>query len=154
MLGRTAGQKDEQVKPVRQPVVLIADAHEHYRGGLVRAIVMHPQLSLGAVTDDGLAALALIASQVPDVALLDVRLPHLDGFAISQRLQIREPPLRTRVVLLTAVQGEVQQARARKVGAASCLSKEAPRSDICRALLAAVGGASAAHDTDPGKSAA
>lgn len=116
--------------------VLVADGHEHYRGGLVRAIATHPGLSVEAVTDDGLVALSLILSRRPDVAVLDVRLPGLDGFAISQRLRCGEPHLATRVVLLAAVPDPAQRTRAGALGAVGPLSKEVSRLEICEALVA------------------
>lgn len=120
-----------------RPIVLIADGHEHYRGGLVRAIAMHPGLALGAVTDDGLVALSLILNDRPDVAVLDVRLPGLDGFAICQRVWAAEPRPPTRVVLLAAVPDPAQRARAGAFGAIGPLSKDASRWEICGALIAA-----------------
>jgi DNA-binding NarL/FixJ family response regulator len=124
------------VKYPGRPRVLIADGHEHYRGGLVRAIAMHPGLRLGPVTDDGLVALSLILSERPDVAVLDVRLRGLDGFAISQRL-CGEPRMPTRVVLLAAVPDPSQRSRARAVGALGPLSKDTSRWEICDAVIAA-----------------
>jgi len=128
------------VEDAGRRTVLIADTHEHYRSGLVRAIAMHPGLELGGVTDDGFAALSLIISQRPDLALLDVRLPGLDGFAITRRLMAGEPPPRTRVVLLSAVLDHAQRARARTVGAVGCLGKDASRWEICSALIAVARG--------------
>jgi two-component system, NarL family, nitrate/nitrite response regulator NarL len=120
-----------------RPRVLIADGHEHYRSGLVRAIAVHPGLRLEAVTDDGLVALSLILSQRPDVAVLDVRLSGLDGFAISQRLSWGEQRPPTRVVLLAAVPDQAQRSRARALGAVGPLSKEVSRWEICDAVIAA-----------------
>jgi two-component system invasion response regulator UvrY len=119
------------------PKVLIADGHEHYRGGLVRAVAMHPGLRLDTVTDDGLVALSLIESQHPDVAVLDVRLPGLDGFVISERLSCTTPRPATCVVLLAAVPDRAQRARAWSLGAVGPLSKDASRWEICCALIAA-----------------
>jgi DNA-binding NarL/FixJ family response regulator len=125
------------VKYPGRPTVLIADGHEHYRSGLVRAIAMHPGLRLGPVTDDGLVALSLILSERPDVAVLDVRLSGLDGFAISQRLFCEEPRTPTRVVLLAAVPDPAQRSRARDLGAVGPLSKDTSRWEICDAVITA-----------------
>jgi DNA-binding NarL/FixJ family response regulator len=125
------------VKYPGRPRVLIADGHEHYRSGLVRAIAMHPGLRLGAVTDDGLVALSLILSERPDVAVLDVRLSGLDGFAISQRLLCAAPRTPTRVLLLAAVPDPSQRSRARALGAVGPLSKDTSRWEICDAVIAA-----------------
>lgn len=123
-----------------RPTVLVADAHEHYCSGLVRAIGGHPGLRLGAVVDDGCEALSLIMTELPDLALLDVRLGGLDGFAICEQLMSAEPGSRTGVVLMSAVLDQAQLARARAVGAIGPLSKELSRWEICEALLAAARG--------------
>ncbi|HSC02767.1 MAG TPA: response regulator transcription factor [Solirubrobacteraceae bacterium] len=120
-----------------RPRVLIADGHEHYRSGLVRAIATHPMLRLGAVADDGLVALSLILSERPDVAVLDVRLAGLDGFAISQRLSCEQPRPTTRVVLLAAVPDRAQRTRALALGAVGPLSKDVSRWEICDAVITA-----------------
>lgn len=131
-----------------RPTVLIADPHEQYRGGLARAIAMHPRLRVDSVTDDGFVALSLILTRKPDLALLDVRLGGLDGFRISERLKSEREHPETRIVLLTAVLDHAQRTRALSVGAVDCLAKDASRSEICDALLAiARGGPS--HEDKP-----
>lgn len=140
MLAAAIRRDHERVKDDRRPTVLIADAHERYRNGIVRAIESYSGLRVSGVTDDGLATLSLILSQRPQVALVDVRLPRLDGFSISARLLNCQPRPPTRVLLLTAVLDQAQRDRARSVGAVGCLGKDASRLEICDALLAAAAG--------------
>ena len=123
-----------------QPTVLIADPHEEYRSGLVRAVTMHPSLCLDSVADDGFVALSLIVTRKPNLALLDVRLAGLDAFRITERVNSERAVLKTRIVLLTALLDPAQKARARSVGAVDCLAKDASRSEICDALLAVARG--------------
>jgi two-component system, NarL family, nitrate/nitrite response regulator NarL len=123
-----------------RPTVLIADPHEEYRSGLVRAITMHRSLCLDSVAEDGFEALALIMTRKPDLALLDVRLAGLDAFRISERLNSEGAVLKTRIVLLTALLDPAQKARALSVGAVDCLAKDASRSEICDALVAVARG--------------
>jgi two-component system, NarL family, nitrate/nitrite response regulator NarL len=131
-----------------RPTVLIADAHEQYRSGLVRAITMHPGLRVDSVTDDGLIALSLIFTRKPDLAVLDVRLGGLDGFRIAERLG-EHGRSDTRIVLLTAVLDHAQWTRALSVGAVECLAKDASRTEICDALLAiARGGPGEAYEVE------
>lgn len=115
--------------------VLLADAHEIYRAGMARAIAAHPALTLIAVASDGPSALAKISGATPDVALLDVRLPKVDGFAVLERLAASHPTLSTRVLLIIAVLDRPLTARALAIGAHGCLSKEASRGEICRTLV-------------------
>ena len=120
--------------------VLLADSHEQYRHGLERAIIAHPALTLVAVTDNGDEAMSLILRMRPAVALLDVRLPGIDGFAIGERLAVLEPPVPTRLVLLLAVPDRTQIVRTFGAGAFACLAKEASRLEICETLIAAAHG--------------
>ena len=130
------------------PTVLVADAHERYRSGLVRAITAHPELKCEGVSDHGVAALALILRRRPAVAVLDVRLPGLDGFAIGRRLRNLDLRPRTQVVLLSAMLDEPLRRRARALGAPACLSKDTSRQEICAALVAIARGRSSDPDTD------
>ena len=118
--------------------VVVADDHPIYREGLAAAIRERPDLELVAECEDGDEAVDAVRAHRPDVALLDVRMPRLDGVDALTRLGgVRS---QTRVVFLSAFgEGEVV-ARALAAGAAGFLSKEAERSDICDALVAAASG--------------
>ena len=118
--------------------VVIADDHPVYRDGIARALLDREQYRIVGETGDGEAALQLIALHRPDVALLDLRMPTLDGLAILRRL--RRDGIHVPVVLLSAfVQPEIVD-RALTAGAAGCLSKDAPREEILDALDAAARG--------------
>jgi len=98
---------------------------------MARAIRAHNELELVGEVDGGVAALAALTELRPDVALLDVRMPGLDGLEVTQRLRAIEPPLPTRVVLLSAYMDDTVVARAKEVGADAYLSKAASRKEIC-----------------------
>jgi CheY-like chemotaxis protein len=81
--------------------VVIADDHPVYRDGIARALLDRGRFyRLVGETGDGEVALRLIARHRPDVALLDVRMPTLDGLAILRRL--RRDGIPVPVVLLSA----------------------------------------------------
>ena len=111
--------------------VVVADDHESYRRGLARALEAHEGLRLVGQASDGAEALDLITELAPDLALLDVRMPKLDGLEVCRRLQGSG----VRTVLLSAYAGDALEHRAWEVGAAACLSKEATRTEICETLL-------------------
>lgn len=117
--------------------VVVADDHESYRKGLARAIDACDGLQLVGQASDGAEALDLITALMPELALLDVRMPKLDGLEVCRRLQ----GSRVRTVLLSAYAGDALEERAREVGAAACLSKERTRTDICETLLNVAAGA-------------
>ncbi len=80
--------------------VVVADDHPLYRDGVVRALLASGQVEIVAEAPDGRVALAAIQEHQPDVALLDYKLPGLDGVAVTHAV-IRER-LRTRVLIVSA----------------------------------------------------
>jgi two-component system nitrate/nitrite response regulator NarL len=109
-----------------------------YRDGLVQAIKDRPDLDLVAEACDGREALESIQRHEPDVALLDVRMPGLEGPAVLQAL-VREHAS-TRVVFVSAFIDSALVYAAIAAGAAGYLSKDAARREICDALVAAARG--------------
>jgi two-component system nitrate/nitrite response regulator NarL len=112
--------------------VVIADDHETYRRGLARAIRRFGTLELVGEASDGSEALALIREASPDIAVLDVRMPGLDGLEIARRLRELGG---TTVVLLTGSSTEELAAAAEAAGVQALLSKDLARDDICHRLL-------------------
>src|SRR3954467_65906 len=78
----------------RRTRVLVADDHPLYREGVVRAIKERPELELVGECDDGRAALEQIRELEPDVALLDVKMPLLDGTAVLNAVDREKLPTR------------------------------------------------------------
>ncbi|MCW3038655.1 MAG: two component transcriptional regulator, LuxR family [Solirubrobacterales bacterium] len=115
----------------RPLTVLIADDSDAYRAGIARAVRAHADLELVGEVDGGDAALDAITRLAPDIALLDVRMPGLDGLEVCQRVRAMSPPADTKVVLLSAYMDATVVARAREVGADAYLSKAASRREIC-----------------------
>jgi two-component system, NarL family, nitrate/nitrite response regulator NarL len=131
----TRGAAPAQKGKVR---VMVADDHPVYREGVVRALVASGQIEIVAESDEGRSALAAIQEHEPDVALLDYKLPLLDGLAVT-RAVVRDQ-LPTRVVLLSAFTDGGIVYRALEGGAAGYLPKEARREQIVDAVLACARG--------------
>jgi two-component system nitrate/nitrite response regulator NarL len=134
---------DESKRPA---TVVIADDHPVYRDGLARAITRHPALSLVAQAGDGREAARLIEAVRPDVAVLDVHLPGIDGITLCAWAATRRLDSHTRVMLLSAYVDSVLVSRAVAVGAAGYLGKDALREEICEAILQVASGATAFSD--------
>ena len=103
--------------------VLVVDDNEDHRFLTRRALAPLRDRVEVALAEDGPAALAAIAKQAPDVVLLDVKMPGMDGFEVLRR--IREDA-RTRtlpVVLFTSSDNEDDQARAASLGASGFVTK-------------------------------
>jgi two-component system nitrate/nitrite response regulator NarL len=118
--------------------VVVADDHPAYREGVVRMLTGSGQIEVVAQVEDGAAALAAIREHQPDVALLDYKLPRLDGVAVTHAV-VRDG-LRTRVVFLSAFTESGLVYQALQTGAAGYLPKEARREQIVDGVLACARG--------------
>ena len=118
--------------------VFVADDHPVFRDGLVRALRSRPDFELVGESSDGRGALEALRELQPDVALLDVKMPGLDGPSIAHAL--RRDRLPTRVVLISAHAPSELVYRAISLGAAAYLSKEASREEICDTVAAVARG--------------
>ena len=118
--------------------VLVADDHPLYREGVIRAIRERPDLELVAECDDGREALDRIKELRPDVAVLDVKMPGLDGTGVLNAVEREQLP--TRVAFLSAYLDGAVVYSAVSGGAAAYLSKEADRAEICDAIAAVARG--------------
>lgn len=125
--------------------VLLADDHPAYRSGIARAIADDRRLELVGEAESGDGALARIREVEPDVALLDVRMPGLDGIGLVRAL-VNEGT-ETRVLLLSAFTDGALIHEALAVGAAGYLSKEATEEEICEAIVRAAHGERAVSPT-------
>jgi two-component system, NarL family, nitrate/nitrite response regulator NarL len=114
--------------------VVVADDHPLYREGVVRALTASGRIEVVAEAEGGREALAEIQSKTPDVALLDYKLPGLDGVAIAHAV-VRDG-LATRVLLLSAFTDSGLVYEALQTGVAGYLPKEAKRDQIVDAVVA------------------
>jgi DNA-binding NarL/FixJ family response regulator len=120
----------------RSVSVLVVDDSPVFRRGMGRAVAIHAGLDLVGEADCGEAALAAIERLRPDVVLLDLRMPDLDGFAVLERLRDADPPASCRVLIVSASLDDEVERAAVAAGAVACVSKDSPRADICAAALA------------------
>jgi two-component system nitrate/nitrite response regulator NarL len=118
--------------------VVVADDHPLYRDGVVRALQASGRAEVVAEAEDGRVALEEIQKHKPDVALLDYRLPELDGVEVTHAI-VRDG-LPTRVLLLSAFTDSGVVYKALQVGVAGYVSKEARREQIVDAVLACARG--------------
>jgi two-component system nitrate/nitrite response regulator NarL len=118
--------------------VVVADDHPLYREGVVRALTASGQVEVVAEAGDGRTALAEIQEHSPEVALLDYKLPDLDGVAVVHA--VTRDGLGTRVLLLSAFTDSGLVYEALQTGAAGYLPKEAKREQIVDAVLACARG--------------
>jgi two-component system nitrate/nitrite response regulator NarL len=120
---------------VRTFSVLLADGHEAYRDGLARAVAAHPRLELAGEAADGRRALELLLELEPDIGILEVRMPQLDGLEVCDILSGLDWPLRTRLVLISGEVNETLAAAAGEIGLDAVLSKDSTRTQLCERIV-------------------
>jgi two-component system NarL family response regulator len=123
-----AAKKTRKVKDVpKKPRigVLIADDHSVLRQGVVSLIGFEADMTVVAEASDGREAVELWKRHRPDVMLLDLRMPELDGVGVIK--QIRAEDENTRIVVLTTFDGDEDIYRAIQAGAKGYLLKDVPR---------------------------
>ncbi|RIS77085.1 response regulator [Mycobacteroides abscessus] len=113
--------------------VVVGDDHPLFREGVVRALTAGGQITVVAEAENGTGALELIREHRPDVALVDYRMPELDGTQVAAA--VRRDELPTRVLLLSAHDDAAIVYRALEEGAAGFLSKESTRTELVGAVL-------------------
>lgn len=113
--------------------VVVGDDHPLFREGVVRALTASGQIAVVAEAENGADALALIREHAPDVALVDYRMPELDGTQVAAA--VRRDELTTRVLLLSAHDDAAIVYHALAEGAAGFLSKESTRAELVSAVL-------------------
>ena len=113
--------------------VVVGDDHPLFRDGVVRALTSSGSIEVVAEADDGLSALEAIRKHSPQVALLDYRMPGMDGAEVAAAVKRDELP--TRVLLVSAHDESAIVFRALQDGAAGFLPKESTRSELVNAVL-------------------
>ncbi|NYJ06381.1 response regulator [Petropleomorpha daqingensis] len=118
--------------------VLVVDDHPVVRGGLVGWLDAQPDLAVVGEAGDGQEALARVAETTPDVVLMDLRMPRMDGVAAIERLAATHPGVR--VLVLTTYDTDADIVRAVEAGASGYLLKDAPLPQLADAVRAAARG--------------
>jgi DNA-binding NarL/FixJ family response regulator len=118
--------------------VLVADDQQLLRAGFRVILESEPDIEVVGEAADGVEALEVARDTRPDVVLMDVRMPRLDGLTATERLlATSEPP---RVVVLTTFDQNEYVVRALRAGAYGFLLKDAPASRLVTAVRAAASG--------------
>ncbi len=120
--------------------ILIADDHPVVRTGLQGMLAGEGDFEVVGEARDGREAVEKAALLEPDVVLMDLRMPVLDGVAATEL--IRAGRSQTQVLILTTYDTDGDILRALDVGAVGCLLKDSPREELFRAVRAAARGES------------
>ena len=121
--------------------VLLADDQTMVRAGFRLILSAEPDIAVVGEAADGVEAVAAARRLRPDVTLMDIRMPRLDGISATRRLA-SEAPAVTRVVVLTTFDVDSHVYDALRAGASGFLLKNAPPEELVQAIrLVADGGA-------------
>jgi len=120
--------------------IAVADDHPVVRDGLVAMLETQPDFQIVGSAATGADAVALVASSNPDVLLLDLEMPVLDGVGVLHRLH--DDDARVRVIVFTVFDTDERIIAAVEAGAAGYLLKGAPRADVFAAVRVVARGGS------------
>ena len=112
--------------------VLIADDQALIRVGLRKILDAEPELDVVGEAEDGAAAVAGARRLRPDVVLMDIRMPNLDGIEATRRIVAAQP--QTRVLILTTFGLDAYVYEALRAGASGFMLKDAPPEEIAAAV--------------------
>ncbi|WP_169951934.1 response regulator transcription factor [Microbispora sp. H11081] len=118
--------------------VLVVDDQSVVREGLVLLLGLLPEIEVVGSAGDGEAALRLVADHRPDVVLMDLRMPRMDGVEATRAIRARFPG--TQVVVLTTYTDDESVFAALRAGARGFLTKSADAEEIARAVTTVMNG--------------
>jgi RNA polymerase sigma factor (sigma-70 family) len=118
--------------------ILLADDHSMIRHGLRLVLEEQPDFLVVGEAADGREAVHLAEALKPDIALLDIRMPNLNGIEAARQMKARQPNIA--VIMLSIFADEGYVLRSLKAGACGYLLKESPETDLIHAIHCAYEG--------------
>jgi DNA-binding NarL/FixJ family response regulator len=112
--------------------LLLADDHEVVREGLRLSLLRTPHLRIVGEAPDGETAIALTERRRPDVVIMDLRMPQMDGIEATEEIMRRMPD--AKVLIFTAYSERALLTRGLESGAKGYVLKEAPHATLLRAI--------------------
>jgi DNA-binding NarL/FixJ family response regulator len=120
------------------PTVMIIDDQTLFRRGLVKLLESDPRIKIVDDAANGAEAMEKIANNPPDVVLVDIKMPVMDGIEATRRIVSQYP--KTRVLVLTTFENDGYVVEAMRAGASGYLLKDSQPEAIVTAMLAIMSG--------------
>jgi len=125
-------QKSTPVAGQAKIRVLIADDHPMVRDGIKANLKPHRDITVVAEANDGVEAITFIKEHLPDVVLLDLRMPRMDGLEVIAEVNTSKLP--SKVIIMTTFETEADVCRSIKAGARGYLLKDSSQEEILDAI--------------------
>jgi DNA-binding NarL/FixJ family response regulator len=120
-------------RPTQRPItILVVDDHPMLREGVAAVLQLRDDMKLVGEAQNGAEAVARFRELRPDVVLMDLQMPEMNGVQAIEAIR-REAP-NARIVVLTTYEGDVQALRAMKAGAAGYLLKSSLRKELIETI--------------------
>jgi DNA-binding NarL/FixJ family response regulator len=146
--GSTGGDQSPGGSP--DPIrVLIADDHALFRRGLEMVLVEEPDIELVGQASDGAEAVSRAGEALPDVVLMDIRMPKTSGIEAARAMKEAAPS--AKIVMLTISDEEEDLFEAIRSGASGYLLKDIPLDEVADAVRSVYGGQSLINPSMAGK---
>ena len=127
-----------EIRPAEPCTLMVADDHPVVREGLIAMIERQPNMRVVAQASNGQEAVDQFLARRPDVGLLDLRMPGMNGVDAVVAICEREPA--ARLIILTTYQGQEEIYRALRAGALGYLLKDAPAEELVESIRAVSAG--------------
>ncbi len=134
----TATQPPAATAPARTARVLIVDDQTLFRSGLGRLLGADDRVTIVGEAVDGADALKMTLALKPDVVLMDIKMPNVDGIEATRRILAESP--KTKVLMLTTFEADNHVIQALKAGASGYVLKDSQAGAIVSSILAVVAG--------------
>ena len=123
---------------LRKPIhVLIADDHRLFAQALEAILATDERIEVVGHAEDGVEAVELASSLEPDVTLMDIVMPKMDGFEATRRIRADRPT--ACILMLTGSNSRTDVDRARKAGAAGYVTKDRIAAELIDAIIEVAG---------------
>jgi DNA-binding NarL/FixJ family response regulator len=129
--------------------VIICDDQAIVRDGLEMLLKLEPDIEIVGLADDGAAAVELVAAKKPDIILMDLKMPVMNGVEATRQIRTRYPEVK--VLVLTTYDDDEWVFDAIQAGASGYLLKDTPRDEVIRAIRGTLTGKTYVDPTVAGK---